>query len=94
MEEQGSQAAKEANSNAMRKAVEENQDMRRQVVLLQQTLEERDRRIKALESLLVGEKPSSSSGQGCKARATQVNNYRLSRIFKKSDKLQTIFIKK
>jgi len=41
-------------SSATNKAVEENQDLKRQVVFLQQQLVEKDRRIKKLESLVAG----------------------------------------
>ena len=68
-----SDPVRDISDTAVRKTVEENQDLRRQVVFLQQTVEERDRRIRALESLLVGDRANSTSGsQGSMNTATQV----------------------
>jgi thiamine biosynthesis protein ThiC len=53
---------RDISDSAVRKTVEENQDLRRQVVFLQQTVEERDRRIRALENLLVSDRANSTSG--------------------------------
>ena len=39
----------------MRKTVQENEDLKRKVILLQQQLLEKDRRSKVLENLLLGE---------------------------------------
>merc|ERR1719220_2782872 len=52
---------RDISDSAVRKTVEENQDLRRQVVFLQQTVDERDRRIRALESLLVSDRANSTS---------------------------------
>ena len=72
-----SDPVRDISDTAVRKTVEENQDLRRQVVFLQQTVEERDRRIRALESLLVGDRANSTSGsQGSMNTATQVGGAR------------------
>ena len=53
--------------DAIRKTVEENEDLKRQIILLQQQLEEKDRRTKVLENILVAEgKLFSSSADGGK----------------------------
>merc|ERR1719266_2465283 len=68
---------RDISDSAVRKTVEENQDLRRQVVFLQQTVEERDRRIRALESLLVGDRANStSSSQASINTATQTEKAR------------------
>jgi len=52
--ETASEVIKDIPGNAANKAVEENQDLKRQLVFLQQQLVEKDRRIKKLESLVAG----------------------------------------
>merc|ERR1719278_1623001 len=61
---------RDISDSAVRKTVEENQDLRRQVVFLQQTVEERDRRIRALESLLVSDRANSTSGSSSNSNAS------------------------
>jgi len=55
-----SETKKNIPDNATNKAVEENQDLKRQLVFLQQQLVEKDRRIKKLESLVAGGGNNSS----------------------------------
>ena len=45
-------------SQAIRQTIEENQDLKRQNILLEQKLEEKERKIKALERILVSEEKS------------------------------------
>lgn len=45
-------------SQAIRQTIEENQDLKRQNILLEQKLEEKERKIKALERVLVSEEKS------------------------------------
>eukprot|EP00090_Calanus_glacialis_P029408 TRINITY_DN4719_c1_g1_i1.p1 TRINITY_DN4719_c1_g1~~TRINITY_DN4719_c1_g1_i1.p1 ORF type:complete len:1044 (-),score=228.11 TRINITY_DN4719_c1_g1_i1:16-3147(-) len=52
--EKSSDTMKDIPGNVANKAVEENQDLKRQLVFLQQQLVEKDRRIKKLESLVSG----------------------------------------
>ena len=40
---------------AIRKTIEENEDLKRQIIFLQQQLEEKDRRTKVLENILLAE---------------------------------------
>ena len=54
MENPSEAKKKVPDSSATNKAVEENQDLKRQVVFLQQQLVEKDRRIRKLESLVAG----------------------------------------
>ena len=66
---------KDIPGNVANKAVEENQDLKRQLVFLQQQLVEKDRRIKKLESLVTGGGNSSPvvSTKSRKNSASQVN---------------------
>ena len=50
--EKSAEALKDVSSNPLNKAVEENQDLKRQLVFLQQQIVEKDRRIKKLESMV------------------------------------------
>merc|ERR1719361_653947 len=61
---------RDISDSAVRKTVEENQDLRRQVVFLQQTVDERDRRICALESLLVSDRANSTSVSNSSSNAS------------------------
>merc|ERR1719397_2470156 len=61
---------RDISDSAVRKTVEENQDLRRQVVFLQQTVDERDRRIRALESLLVSDRANSTSVSSSNSNAS------------------------
>jgi len=61
---------RDISDSAVRKTVEENQDLRRQVVFLQQTVDERDRRIRALESLLVSDRANSTSVSNSSSNAS------------------------
>jgi len=67
-QENYSDSVKDITDTAMRKTVEENEDLKRKIVLLQQQLEEKERRTRVLEKLLVGEgKLSNNSDRGEKA---------------------------
>ena len=64
--------------NAIIKTIEDNEDLKRKVILLQQQLEEKERRIRMLKSLLVEKGKiykSSTKHQKCKLvnSATQVS---------------------
>ena len=54
METASDEKRKVEDNSATNRAVEENQDLKRQLVFLQQQLVEKDRRIKKLESLVAG----------------------------------------
>ena len=47
--------------NGMSKTVEENEDLKRQIIFLQQQLKEKDHRAKVLEKLMTGKKTMLSS---------------------------------
>jgi len=64
---------RDISDSAVRKTVEENQDLRRQVVFLQQTVDERDRRIRALESLLVSDRANSTSVSSSNSNNASMN---------------------
>ena len=58
-EENGSSGSvRDITSKAIRQTIEENEDLKRQNILLEQKLEEKERKIKALERVLVTEEKS------------------------------------
>merc|ERR1719282_1724455 len=60
-DEEESECVKDITNKAIRQTVEENEDLKRQNILLEQQLEEKERRIKALERLLLTEEKSQFS---------------------------------
>ena len=60
-DEEDSECVKDITNKAIRQTVEENEDLKRQNILLEQQLEEKERRIKALERLLLTEEKSQFS---------------------------------
>ena len=57
-EEEEGGSVRDITSQAIRQTIEENQDLKRQNILLEQKLEEKERKIKALERILVSEEKS------------------------------------
>ena len=57
-EEEEGGSVRDITSQAIRQTIEENQDLKRQNILLEQKLEEKERKIKALERVLVSEEKS------------------------------------
>ena len=57
-EEETGGSVRDITSQAIRQTIEENQDLKRQNILLEQKLEEKERKIKALERILVSEEKS------------------------------------
>ena len=60
-EGEGGGSVRDITSKAVRQTVEENEDLKRQNILLEQKLEEKERKIKALERILVTEDKSYST---------------------------------
>ena len=56
--EQDGGCVRDITSKAVRQTIEENEDLKRQNILLEQKLEEKERKIKALERILVSEEKS------------------------------------
>ena len=57
-EEENGGSVRDITSKAIRQTIEENEDLKRQNILLEQKLEEKERKIKALERILVTEEKS------------------------------------
>ena len=57
-EEENGGSVRDITSKAIRQTIEENEDLKRQNILLEQKLEEKERKIKALERILVTEDKS------------------------------------
>ena len=85
-EEEPCDNVRDITNQAIRQTVEENEDLKRQNVLLEQQLEEKERRIKALEKILVTENRSCSLSNGNKSllvnSASQVGHNINTHIFK------------
>ena len=76
-QENYSDSVRDITDAAIRKTVEENEDLKRQIILLQQQLLEKDRRMKVLENLLLGEGKvvchTAKDGKSVLNTATQVS---------------------
>ena len=85
-EEEQCDNVRDITNQAIRQTVEENEDLKRQNILLEQQLEEKERRIKALEKILVTENRSCSLSNGNKSllvnSASQVGHNINTHIFK------------
>ena len=85
-EEEPCDNVRDITNQAIRQTVEENEDLKRQNILLEQQLEEKERRIKALEKILVTENRSYSLSNGNKSllvnSASQVGHNNITHIFK------------
>ena len=85
-EEEQCDNVRDITNQAIRQTVEENEDLKRQNILLEQQLEEKERRIKALEKILVTENRSCSLSNGNKSllvnSASQVGHNINTQIFK------------
>ena len=85
-EEEPCDNVRDITHQAIRQTVEENEDLKRQNILLEQQLEEKERRIKALEKILVTENRSCSLSNGNKSllvnSASQVVHQIITHIFK------------
>ena len=82
------ECVRDITNNAIRKTIEENEDLKRQNILLNQQLEEKDRKIKALERLLLNEdnnnyKNSIHDRKSLINTATQVTMFIFAKLYSK-----------